>query len=129
MARFVILEMLNMVAKSFSPVKLKNALYLIFTGIEYQPITCKRNDGIQVTVDHCNINNDTVSRACHIDCPVHCVLTEYGPWSKCNAPCGPSAVKTRSRRVRVKANRYGRQCPPSSTHYQVLANVSLLPSF
>ncbi|XP_050948615.1 complement component C6 [Labeo rohita] len=53
------------------------------------------------------------SRACNIEaCPIHCQLTEFGPWSECS-PCAKKSFRIRS--VLRPAQFGGDECSPSLT--------------
>uniref|UniRef100_A0A8C1Y4J3 Complement component 6 n=1 Tax=Cyprinus carpio TaxID=7962 RepID=A0A8C1Y4J3_CYPCA len=53
------------------------------------------------------------TRACSVEaCPIHCQLTEFGPWSECS-PCAKKSFRTRS--VLRPAQFGGDDCSPSLT--------------
>ncbi|CAM4667736.1 unnamed protein product [Leuciscus chuanchicus] len=53
------------------------------------------------------------TRACNVEaCPIHCQLTEFGPWSECS-PCAKKSFKIRS--VLRPAQFGGEECSPSLT--------------
>ncbi|XP_030624999.1 complement component C6 [Chanos chanos] len=53
--------------------------------------------------------NTYESRACNVEaCPIHCLLSDYGPWSECS-PCAKKQFRTRS--VLRPAQFGGEDCP------------------
>jgi hypothetical protein len=55
------------------------------------------------------------SHACTLKpCPVNCVMTSFGNWSKCSAGCGKGQMH-RERAVQVNAAHGGAKCPSKDT--------------
>jgi hypothetical protein len=46
-------------------------------------------------------------------CPGHCKMSVWTAWSKCDAPCGTSGHKSRSRSIQEHPQGTGHACPPT----------------
>ena len=60
---------------------------------------------------HCEHLRETKSCNAH-PCPIHCQVSEWSPWSGCNAECG-GGTESRRRMITVDAQFNGDACPPT----------------
>ena len=60
-------------------------------GTAQRHLLCVREDGVFVAQAHCDADMSQVPvemRACVVECPVDCVMSEWSVWTACNTSCG-----------------------------------------
>ncbi|XP_062861779.1 thrombospondin type-1 domain-containing protein 7B, partial [Trichomycterus rosablanca] len=84
-------------------------------GTRTRLVDCVRSDGKLVELSVCEklglSQPWNLSKICHVNCPVSCILSEWTAWTECSHSCGNQGVMTRSRRVLQEAGEEGRPCP------------------
>ncbi|KAL2087598.1 hypothetical protein ACEWY4_016426 [Coilia grayii] len=86
-------------------------------GRRYRALACLNHHGQLVGPTLCASSGLEVEE-CHVACPLDCRLSEWSPWSSCNASCG-WGVKVRAQWLKEKAFNGGRPCPKLDLRNQV----------
>lgn len=69
----------------------------------------------------------TETRDCKIkDCPVDCVIGDWGRWSECSKPCGGGEI-TRTKTIKVQAANGGKECTLPLPSETVKCNLQACP--
>uniref|UniRef100_A0A9L0IGF4 Thrombospondin type-1 domain-containing protein 7A n=1 Tax=Equus asinus TaxID=9793 RepID=A0A9L0IGF4_EQUAS len=86
-------------------------------GVQTRKVRCMHNtaDGPSDHVDDYLCDPEEMplgSRECKLPCPEDCVISEWGPWTRCTLPCNQSSFRQRSADpIRQPADEEGRACP------------------
>ncbi|XP_078454669.1 thrombospondin type-1 domain-containing protein 7A-like [Lampetra planeri] len=95
-------------------------------GSQTRPVRCVVNtvEGPGDTVDDPLCDTDVRLegvRQCRLPCPNECVMSEWGPWTKCPQPCDVETVRIRSRFIqRMPAD--GETCPEDTESEHCVLN-------
>ncbi|KAB1275953.1 Thrombospondin type-1 domain-containing protein 7A [Camelus dromedarius] len=85
-------------------------------GVQTRKVRCMQNtaDGPSDHVEDYLCDPEEMplgSRECKLPCPEDCVISEWGPWTRCTLPCNQSSFRQRSADpIRQPADE-GRACP------------------
>ncbi|MBZ3873498.1 Thrombospondin type-1 domain-containing protein 7A [Sciurus carolinensis] len=85
-------------------------------GVQTRKVRCMQNtaDGPSEHVEDYLCDPEEMplgSRECKLPCPEDCVISEWGPWTRCALPCNQSSFRQRSADpIRQPADE-GRSCP------------------
>ncbi|XP_025235320.1 thrombospondin type-1 domain-containing protein 7A [Theropithecus gelada] len=85
-------------------------------GVQTRKVRCMQNtaDGPSEHVEDYLCDPEEMplgSRVCKLPCPEDCVISEWGPWTRCVLPCNQSSFRQRSADpIRQPADE-GRSCP------------------
>ncbi|XP_042638425.1 thrombospondin type-1 domain-containing protein 7B [Orycteropus afer afer] len=115
------------VVEHWSPCKINNELRSLRCGegMQSRKIRCANTADIEGrTVDNTLCNQDEIppeTQSCSLLCPNECVMSNWGPWSKCPQSCDPHTMKIRTRHL-LRPSLSSRTCPEDSQVQPCLLN-------
>ncbi|KAB0345290.1 hypothetical protein FD754_022216, partial [Muntiacus muntjak] len=85
-------------------------------GVQTRKVRCMQNtaDGPSDHVEDYLCDPEEMplgSRECKLPCPEDCVVSEWGPWTRCSLPCNQSSFRQRSADPIRQPAEEGRACP------------------
>ncbi|XP_012942824.1 thrombospondin type-1 domain-containing protein 7A [Aplysia californica] len=87
-------------------------------GTQTKKSVCVNRSGVKVRERFCYATQSSEDKwvECYVPCPEDCVLSDWGSWSACPAPCGMQigarTLRNRKRQILAYHGRNGRPCPP-----------------
>ncbi|XP_054555672.1 thrombospondin type-1 domain-containing protein 7B isoform X2 [Talpa occidentalis] len=114
-------------AEHWSPCKIHNELRPLRCGggTQSRKIRCvSTGDSEGRTVDNSLCNQDEIppeTQSCSLLCPSECVMSEWGPWSKCPQSCDPHSMQRRTRHL-LRPSLSSRMCAEDSQVRPCLLN-------
>uniref|UniRef100_A0A8C8WSX4 Thrombospondin type-1 domain-containing protein 7B n=1 Tax=Panthera leo TaxID=9689 RepID=A0A8C8WSX4_PANLE len=115
------------VVEHWSPCKIHNELRSLRCGggTQSRKIRCvSAADSEGGTVDNSLCNQDEIppeTQSCSLLCPSECVMSEWGPWSKCPQSCDPHSTQRRTRHL-LRPSLNSRSCAEDSQVRPCLLN-------
>ncbi|XP_071072572.1 thrombospondin type-1 domain-containing protein 7B isoform X2 [Dasypus novemcinctus] len=115
------------VVEHWSPCKINNELRSLRCGegTQSRKIRCVNTaDSEGGAVDASLCNQDEIppeSQSCSVLCPNECVMSNWGPWSKCPQSCSPHAMQRRTRHL-LRPSLSTRSCAEDSQVRPCLLN-------
>ncbi|VFV43962.1 Hypothetical predicted protein [Lynx pardinus] len=115
------------VVEHWSPCKIHNELRSLRCGggTQSRKIRCvSAADSEGGAVDNSLCNQDEIppeTQSCSLSCPSECVMSEWGPWSKCPQSCDPHSTQRRTRHL-LRPSLNSRSCAEDSQVRPCLLN-------
>ncbi|XP_019481931.1 PREDICTED: thrombospondin type-1 domain-containing protein 7B [Hipposideros armiger] len=115
------------VVEHWSPCKIHNELRSLRCGggTQSRKIRCVNTaDSEGRTVDNSLCNQEEMppeTQSCSLLCPSECVMSEWGPWSKCTQSCDPHTMQRRTRHL-LRPSLSSRTCAEDSQVRPCLLN-------
>uniref|UniRef100_A0A8C3XB83 Thrombospondin type-1 domain-containing protein 7B n=1 Tax=Catagonus wagneri TaxID=51154 RepID=A0A8C3XB83_9CETA len=115
------------VVEHWSPCKIHNELKSLRCGegMQSRKIRCVNvADGEGGAVDNNLCNQDEIppeTQSCSLLCPNECIMSEWGPWSKCPQSCDPHTMQRRTRHL-LRPSLSSRTCTEDSQVRPCLLN-------
>ncbi|XP_053070956.1 thrombospondin type-1 domain-containing protein 7B isoform X2 [Acinonyx jubatus] len=115
------------VVEHWSPCKIHNELRSLRCGggTQSRKIRCvSAADSEGGAVDNSLCNQDEIppeTQSCSLLCPSECVMSEWGPWSKCPQSCDPHSTQRRTRHL-LRPSLNSRSCAEDSQVRPCLLN-------
>ncbi|XP_051527151.1 thrombospondin type-1 domain-containing protein 7A [Myxocyprinus asiaticus] len=97
-------------------------------GVQTRKVRCMQNtvDGPSDPVEDYLCDPEEMplgARESKLPCPEDCVLTEWGPWSRCPLPCNANSTRQRSASP-IRLPGEGKQCPPTTVKEPCTINTN-----